>query len=350
VSLVPLTSLLWRVLRRPAALADVSVRTWSLCDREVAATPPAIYRQEDLDRVSRVNPDTTSQLESRRINGGTVEHAATMLYTVPGLQLVRGCLYAGPWKHHLLNRSAASASQEEPWSEKSGALACTAYGNIFFGHWLLDDLSLTLAAQSLDRPVVVARAFYRHELGYRSLFNVDARACTSGVFEPMLVLEDFGQNSYRKLRHQELRARLRSRIPQAGAGRVYIRRGKVGAREHRVPVNEAEVEQFLVAQGVKVIDPDGMSAEQIARELMGAKLVIGIEGSHLAHALYAMAEGGVLFVLQPPHRFNNVFKDYTDCLDMRYAFVTGSAVDGGFSLDTDDIARTLACVQKQVSL
>ena len=349
--LAALTSLLLRrVLRKPAAPADVSVRTWSLCDREVATSPPAIYRQEDLDRVSRINPDTTSQLESRRIHGGAVEHAATMVYTVPGLRLLRGCLYAGPWKHDLLDRTAAPARREEPRAEKSGALACTVYGNIFFGHWLLDDLSLSLAAESLDRPVIVARSLYRHESGYRRLLDVQGHACTTAVFEHMLVLEDFGQNSYRKRRHLELRARLRSRIAEAGAGRIYIRRGAVGARQRRALVNEAEVERFLMSEGIRTIDPDRMSAEEIARELMGAKLVIGSEGSHLAHALYAMAEGGVLFVLQPPYQFNNIFKDYTDCLDMRYAFVTGSAAEGGFTVDTDDLARTLACVEKQVRL
>lgn len=350
MSLVPLTSLfLRRVLRRPAALADISVRTFTLSDREVATTPPAIYRKEDLDRVSHLNPNTSSELESRRINGGEVEHAPTTVYTVARPRLLQGCLYTGPWKHRLLERSGGSARRQEPWTEKSGALACSLYGNMFFGHWLLDDTTLTLAAASLDHPVMVVRPAYRHESGYRRLLDVAARGCTTGVFERLFVFDDVGQNSYRKRRHQELRARLRSRFPQAGAGRVYIRRGALGARQSRSLVNDTQVEEFLTSEGFKVIDPDGMSAEEIARDLMGAKLVIGTEGSHLAHAVYTMADDAVLCVLQPPYQFNNIFKDYTDCLEMRYAFVTGAPAEGGFTLGTDDIARTLACIERQVS-
>ncbi|MGB7602757.1 MAG: glycosyltransferase family 61 protein, partial [Candidatus Sulfotelmatobacter sp.] len=342
MSLVPLTSLfLRRVLRRPATLADVSARTWSLCAAEVTTVPPAIYLEADLDRVLGLNPDTSRELESRRITGGKVEHAATRVYAIARIHLLRGCLYAGPCKHQLLERRESSTREEEPRAEKSGALACTQYGNMFFGHWLLDDLSLHLAAERLDRPVVVARPAYRHEPGYRGLLNVEGHPCAAGVFEQLLVLEDYGQNSHRRRRHQELRARLRSRVPDGGADRVYIRRGVLGARQRRALANGGEVEQFLTSQRIKVIDPDGMSSAEIARELLGAKLVIGTEGSHLAHALYAMREGAVLCVLQPPDRFNNIFKDYTDCLDMRYAFVTGAPAEGGFSIDTDNLARAL---------
>lgn len=79
-----------------------------------------------------------------------------------------------------------------------------------------------------------------------------------------------------------------------------------------------------------------------------AKLVVGVEGSHLIHAMVTIAEGGTLLVLQPPNRFNNPLKDYTDCLGMNYAFLTGHAVEDGFEVDLDQLARLLEQIDRFV--
>jgi len=56
--------------------------------------------------------------------------------------------------------------------------------------------------------------------------------------------------------------------------------------------------------------------------------------------LYAFA------LLQPPDRFNNVFKDYTDCLGLNYSFVVGHPVAGGFEIRIEDLVRTLDIVSQ----
>lgn len=340
-----------RILRRPATLADISIRTWTLCTTEVARVAPAIYLTESLGRVSGVMSDTTHERELRRIQGGKVEHAATVVHTVAKARLYNGGLYAGAWRKPLLDRGGRRPHlRAEPWVEKTGALACTLYGNRYFGHWVYDDLTLSIAAEALDHPVIIARRPYHHEPGYRQLLGLEARTCTEGVFERMLLLEDVGQNSFKKRRYQELRARLRSRCPRDGSSLIYIRRGARHERERRFLVNGPEVERFLVSRGGLVVDPDELSSEEIVRQIMGAKLVIGTEGSHMAHAAYTMADDSVLCVLQPPDRFNNVFKDYVDCLDQRYAFVVGAPAEEGFRVEPDEIDRTLALIEKQVRL
>jgi Glycosyltransferase 61 len=340
-----------RVLRRSVSLADISIRTSTLCKAEVKSVPPAIYLKDSLERVSGVMSDTTTEQELRRIQGGKVEHAPTVVHTLARATLYRGCLYAGAWKRRLLERPAGgSRLNGDPWGEKTGALACTLYGSIYFGHWLRDDLSLTIAAESLDHPVVVSRPSYRHEPGYRRLLDLERRTCCGGTFERLLVLEDFSQNSFKGSRYRELRARLRSRFPMNGSELIYIRRGTVGARERRLLVNGAAVESFLTSRGFRIVDPDELSAEEIVRQIIGARLVISTEGSHLAHAAYVMADDSVVCVLQPPDRFNNVFKDYADCLDQRYAFVVGAPAEGGFVVTTDEIERTLASIEKQIRL
>lgn len=295
--------------------------------------------------------DTTFEHELRRIKGGKVEHAATVVHTVGKARLYRGCLYAGAWNKQLLDRAARGSFRTiEPSAEKTGVLACTLYGSMYFGHWIRDDLTLAIAAETLDRPILVARRPYHHEPGYRQLLGLEGSACTEGMFERMLVLEDTGQNSFKKTRYQELRARLRSRCPSDGASLVYIRRGALRARQRRLLVNGPEVEDFLRSRGFRVIDPDQLSSEEIVRAIMGAKLAIGTEGSHMEHAAYTMAEDSVICVLQPPDRFNNVLKDYADCLGQRYAFVVGTPAEGGFNVEPDEIDRTLASIERQVRL
>lgn len=339
-----------RALGGSASLADISVHTRTLCKAEVTRGPAAIYLEEALGRVSGVGPDTTIEQEMRRIEGGMVENAPTVAYAVAKARLYRGNLYAGRWKQRLLALPEKGPRRREPWVARTGALASTLYGNTYFGHWIRDDLTLFIAAEDQDFPVVVAGAAYRHEPGYRDLLGLTGPACTEGLFERLLVLQDVGQNSFKKRRYQELCTRLRRRFPVNGSRFIYIRRGTHGARERRLLVNSAEVEGCAASLGFQIIDPDQLSSEEIVRQTMGANLVMGVEGSHLAHAAYTMAQDAVLCVLQPPDRFNNVCKDYSDCLEQRYSFVVGAPAESGFVVQPDEIQRTLDAIEKQVRL
>lgn len=296
-SLVPYGSLvLRRILRKPASLAQISVKTWTLCAAEETTVPPAIYLPQSLARVSGVMSDTTMENELRRIRGGKVRHGATRVHTVSRAHLIAGSLYAGAWKQPLLETAPRFPRRAQIRSAKSGALACSLYGSIYFGHWLRDDLPLALAAESLDPPVIAARAPYPHEAGYRRLLDLERGMCTGAVFERLLVLEDTGQNSFKRKRYEELRARLRSRHGRGRPGLVYLRRGVTRAREERTLLNSAEVERFLICRGARVVDPDNMSADEIVRETLGATVVLSTEGSHKGHAIYAMADDAVLCV------------------------------------------------------
>ena len=74
------------------------------------------------------------------------------------------------------------------------------------------------------------------------------------------------------------------------------------------------------------------------------QVVVGVEGSHLLHGLWTIAERGAMLVLQPPFRFNNVGKNYTDCLGQRYAFVIGHPQEGGFVIQLDEFKTVLDMV------
>jgi hypothetical protein len=350
-SWIPLGSLIQRrLLRRSHAFAEISSRSWTICPTEVTTSPAAIYLEESLDRVEGVGPDTSRENELRRIKGGRTEHAPTLAHEIRRAHLLRGNLYAGPWRWPLLRGRTPLYCNSECAFEKSAALACTLYGSIYFGHWMREDMPLALAAAEVAEPVIVSRAAYRHEPDYRDLLGIHSRAHAACAFDRIVVLEDFSQNRFKRKRYGELRARIAARIPDSPLRRVYLRRGAAGSQDPRLLINGEQVESLLAAQGFAIVDPDRLSADELCRQLRGAKVVVGIEGSHLAHIIYTIADEGVICVLQPPYRFNNASKDYTDCAGMRYAFVTGVAGNGGFVIPTDALVRTLEKVERECRL
>ena len=119
----------------------------------------------------------------------------------------------------------------------------------------------------------------------------------------------------------------------------YLRRGAAG--ESRVLVNEAALESALQSLGFDVIDPDQLSAREIARRSLDARLIMGVEGSHLSHALFSAADGACFLVVQPPYRFAMPYKEFTDRMDMRFALVVADPAPGGFAVDLNDIHRLL---------
>jgi Glycosyltransferase 61 len=338
------TLVLTQLLRRHRSYQEISERHWTLARGETALSPPAIYFQEDLDRVTQIH-DSTRETEMLRLKGGRRDHRATVAYLLRSVELAHGKLYRGAMQMRLAPgpRNFIGPSTTELVTE--AALACTPFGGIFFGHWLADDLLLHLAAESLALPVWVERARYHHESDYCSVLQIERTSASRTRFDRLILIDDVGQNSYRKGRGQLLRQRLRAAIEGMGYTRVYLRRGVRDARLTRVLVNASEVERYLESQGFVTIDPDRLSVPELVAALLDTRIVVGVEGSHLAHTLYTLAPQGVLCVLQPAYRFTNIFKDWGDQYGLRYAFTTGAQVPGGFEIHLDDLRRILERVE-----
>lgn len=334
-------ALIGKMTRRHKSHRDIAHRQWTITPAETLTSKKAIFLEGDLDRVTQTQEETNIALETSRVLGGKKEHAATIAYALPNMELLDGNVYGHGASLRLSSSKTKYWVDDEPFTMDEAVLASSAHGNIYFGHWMSDDLTLHLAAEKLGPVFHSARRSYGHEAQYCSLFGVGQNRLQNACFKNLIVLEDFGQNSDKRDRYQTLKSRLAA-LPCQGNSKIFIRRGVSAARASRSLQNGAAVEAFLRVQGFLVVDPDTMSAEAIAFAARGASIVIGVEGSHLAHALYTLADKGTLLVLQPPYRFNNVFKDYTDCLDQDYAFLVGTEAEGGFTIDLVLLERLLA--------
>jgi hypothetical protein len=294
--------------RNSSTWRDFISSRWEICPSEWQQTPAAIYLKNDLDKVTAVTEDTNWEKEMQRIKGGDIEHAATVAYCIPHCDLLDGSIYKGAVRLPMTKQPPPFLSSKIEESFDAGVLAATFYGSFYFGHWLTDDLTLYLAAEPLGKPVKPTRKAYGHEPEYLSLFNIQYHNITRAHFDNLTILDDFGQNSYKLKRYQELRSRLQKKANPINAdGRVLIRRGQQGAA--RVLTNAAEIERTLQDQGFKVVDPEQSTVSELLSVISGARLVVGVEGSHMCHCIYTMAQNGGLCLLQSPFRFNKCIEE-----------------------------------------
>jgi hypothetical protein len=320
-------------LGSPSSLQQVSDRSYELCPAESQNAPPAICLQRDLDRVTGVMEVTTIEQEMRRIQGGPRKHGATVAYELSNVELSDGFLFKSGWKDRLLENPPHTSGPKETLPHAT--LTGTFFGARYFGHWMTDDLTLAMAAEKTGQPFTPERPLYTHEEGYLRLFQLQPKIVASARFEKLTILDDIGQNAYKKQRYQEMRRRLSAARVLPESRRVYIHRGGSGAS--RLLQNESAIEELLETLGFAILDPGRLAPEEIVAQSVGAEIIIGVEGSQLAHAFYAIADHGVMCALQPPYRFNNIFKDQADCVGFHYALLTGEAAEGGFRIELDEI-------------
>lgn len=336
---------LWRERlwgKRSHTFREVCAREWILQKSDTQLCSPSIYFAEQLDRVTAIQHETTREKEDCRLRGGEIQHAATIAYLLRDVELVEGWLYSRSMRSQAADRPQHLLVPRVDETQELAAISSSLPGNTYFGHWLSDDLVRHLAAETLARPVMVDRGTnYTHEVGYCQLLGIKQCKLSRARFKELIVLDDFGQNAFKSHRYAELKKRLRNSIREAGSKYIYIRRGTEMARARRQLVNAIEVETFLESRGFVIVDPDKQSAAEIATVTLDARIIVGVEGSHLIHALLPIAEGGTIWCLQPPDRFNNVLKDFADCIRANYAFVVGNSADGGFKVPIDDMERML---------
>lgn len=336
-----------RALRgRVDHIKSLAERTWTIWPAEASTVPPAIYLGGSLERIRGLSVWRRWDNEMRMIKGERFEHAATTAHQLRAVDLVGAYLYKGAAKDSpgvgipqlwLRDRRERIADAE---------LVTTNSGSHFFGCWLLEDIPLAVLVGPSPNKIVMAGHRYPHESGFRELLGEAApRTVTHAHIDRLTLYTDYGQNRCREERYRLLRARLRVNLggdrKGAPAG-IYLKRGGTG--EPRIICNEDEVEALMRRLGFRIVEPARLSAAEISRQTLDAKVVVSCEGSHISNVIYSVADDACFVVLQPPDRFSLAYKEYTDRMAMRFAFVVGEPAEGGFTVAPDDIARIIDLV------
>lgn len=301
--------------------------------------PPALYPDGALDRIEAASPWEDVASLRDRIEGGPGSHGASRAYLIEDVDLSGACLYRGA------ARAQPGYGRARPWRTggatvrlEEAHLVSAWSGSLFFGPFLRDTLPLGLIPEAGAPSLTMTSKAYAHAPGYRALVDLPSPPCPGAArIARLTVYEDFAQNSFKAERYRELRARLRRHVtdPARPSG-VYLKRGATG--ESRMLTNEAEIEALLAGFGFDIVEPAKLEPAEIARRMTDTALVISIEGSHLAHAIYTLADDGAFLVIQPPDRVALPYKEYADRMEMRFGFVVGRPAPGGFSADPGEIA------------
>lgn len=298
----------------------------------------AHYLPGQLDKVKGYQRETNATYERSRIVEGEVAFAPTTLFELPDAQLIDGHVYCQGLRFPIASTRTRVFQSTPAKRFDSHFLAASAAGGKYFGHWLTDDCTTGMLAADIAPGICMDRFEWPHVAAYRELFDRRFPVVTDGMFRSLLLLADAGQNSGKRKRYETIRRRVAERF-EARPGAVYVMRGRIGGDRHLV--NELALAEELERNGFRIVDPAIESAESVLKKMSGATAVIGIEGSQLAPAILAMADGAAFITLQQPDKFNNGFRDIIDCLGASYGFVVGDRAGEGFSIDPGDVLRTV---------
>lgn len=340
--LAPFASRLRGKLGLRPALATLASRSWVISPAVDSVVPSAVFDARDLDKITGVAPDSnTIASQIQRALGGLQHHRATIAYELRDAVLTEGHLFTQRIAIQIDTTPMPLVAPETAYELTEGVLANSAYGIRYFGHWMVDDLPLTLAAMQLGEPVSTLMRPTPHQTGYLAALGLAPRTIASTRFQSIIVLDDVGQNTYKRERYEALRRLVTAQHPTPRRqSKVMLLRGTSGVR--RLLQNEDEVALAMQARGFDVLDATKVSLERILEATLDADLVLGVEGSQLANGAMWMKPGGTMVVIQPPHRFNMYFKDRCDCESIRYAFVVGDPCgEGDFSVELPKLHRLL---------
>lgn len=338
LSIRPLTS---QIRRQP--LSALACETHIVEPASRGIRPRAIRLPDEMDRVKDVQEETNLAFELGRVNGGQVEHAATIAYELRDAQLIQGRLFLSKGlvklvydprrvvRPHAIDRELDSA-----------AFTSSSVSDRYFGHALVDRSCTTLMAKGFApvfHPQWRGQSASPHLEWYERLWDVHCPMLESAVIQRAWVFQDFGMNAHRAGRMQLMRSLVHAKAVAQPAPMAMILRGKDGARRHLR--NERELANMLAARGATIVDPMQEAPDEIVQKLSGVPLVIGVEGSALAHGLMGVANQGGMLLIQPPYRFNNLYKDYSDALQLSYGFVVAEGGHDTFELDGNRLLRAI---------
>jgi len=335
------------LLRGKKSYKECSNASWIVSPGEKTGAPSAIFDLEDLDKITSVQHETSIEHERARIYGKKRTHAPTIAYQLKDVLASNGNIYKGNMKYSLTDKRDNFLIDASFEKIPSGCLSCSAMGSRYFGHWMRDDIPKYLASEKIALPLSINTGMTKHQQDYSSFFGLNPRIYSNGWIRDLIILEDYAQNSSKRKRYEFLRSKIRGEYQKSSKSGVFILRGSSG--EKRGLTNEREVVDFLEKNNFDIVDPERNSVDEIISRCR-VDMLIGVEGSQLSHFNYAGNDHGAIITLQPPDRFNNVYKDFADCIEMTYGFVVGDAKGPGrFSISINKLEKIINRVSREIN-
>ena len=347
IQTTPYLRLFRRLFQGQGSLESVSYQQDILHPEEKTTLSSTVFLPGQIERIKEYKATDhwgapTRNSEIAAATSTTIVHPPTIAYHIKNAVLFDGVVYVGHFKHPIADKSLFNSPAHEPQHLGTRSLASTFLGTKYFGHWLADDCTKYVLAEDIGAPLCLRMpgSAFGHRQKYQTYFAQDWTPIDRAHIDHLVVFQDFPQNSLKRKRYGILRNRLKEHYPKRGGDTyVYLRRGQSGVV--RAIENEDEIVDALVKHGFQVIDITIDSLDFIIETLLNAKIVVSLEGSHLAHWIYTAPENSGLLVMQPADRFIALQRAYAECLGIKYAFVVGDISDAGYNFSPSDILHTV---------
>jgi hypothetical protein len=340
LKVIPYLSRVKRLYFGSGCLKSIAHRNDILYPKVTETIRPAVFLAGQIERITGTLPYFNLERVIKDATTPTVTHGPTVAFYVKNAVLLDGAVYAGHYKHTIADKSLFDTVAREACHLQIAALASSYMGTKYFGHWLRDDCVQYELAQSMAPVLCVRRPAFNHQQAYQSYFNQNWTPTDRALIDELIIFQDFAQNRLKRSRYKALRDRIRTQFHSNNERQyIYLRRGHTGSP--RTVENENEILEALVAQDFAVVDVETDELSHIINTLLNAKLVISVEGSHIAHCAFTCPDDCGFLVLQPPDRFSMTHRNWAGPLGMPFGFVVGTLGDRGYRFCPKEIVHTV---------
>jgi hypothetical protein len=333
------------MFRQGKTLDRLAVKSWEIAPGNSTISTKAYFLEGQLDRIT--GTAYTDDPNAMMHGGITIKHEPTRAYMLKNIWMINGSIYKG--LHRFLFHHSTKLSTMMNYyppiiidTEIKNASIYSSYdGNEFFGLWLTDDCTNYKLAASEGVPVTTDIFTSPHMFEYEKLLDMNPYRTNSSYIKNAVFFDDgWGNNKKKQEIFSQNKEILLSKFPGNSHPGVFILRRNSG--KTRIMLNEIEIaEQLRDKYGFRIVDVTKQSVAEIISACVGAKIVVGIEGSHLMHGLMVLEPGASVLTLQPPNRFCGVLKITTDMQNLNYGFVVGIQKEENFYINLEEVERTL---------
>lgn len=320
-----------------------AIETWQVAPGEALRFSPSLMLPGQLERIRASVFATLPETVEALTRDGEAQEGPTMGWRFHEVDLVDGVLYRPGAELHLRNRTRRYGLAPRPQQSVSAALYESWITNRWFGSWLMDGLVTWPLAQATGMAMTTSAAPRpgSHAARYEEILGIAPGRIDGDVhFDELVLFGDLSNNGDKWRRQQAMRNQLlagRNPVPVPG---VFLLRGSGG--DLRLLKNERALAERLAAQrGFLIIDPMTVSVDDLIAACGAARAIVGVEGSHLVHGIIAAPPQAAILPIQPPDRVAATLKQLADRLGQRFGLVVAEGNDSVFTLDGDDLERTL---------
>ncbi len=332
--------------RQTKSIEGVAHRIDEICPAETIFGPAGLCLPGQLDRIEAAAFGLDVKTEIAQFCGAPKLTLPTRRIELHNVLIDGYSLFSGGRTLCMRTDENAKSPDIEMIELADAGLRSSFLGCWFFGHWLRDDCATHELASDVGPVVGIQTPFWQDMNDYLDLFGQQSNTARQARVSRLVMFDDIHQGRDKARRFRLLRKRVsQSIVAEQSDHIVYLRRG--GTASARGITNESEVAAALESRGVMIVSAEQMSIKSMLAKILGARMIISIEGSQISHALYSLREGGSVLAIQPPDRFFNSHMDWLRVLDMHYGIVVGQGLGGQFHVDINELLHTIDLMDAQ---